>query len=191
MQALWPWTGLAAALALAAGGCNDGGGGDSPPPNVPQVALKVEPVFPNLSFSSPVAMLQAPGDGTRWFVVEQGGVVHMFDNNNAVATTSEFIDISALVRFEGELGLLGMAFHPQFFGLIPRVYLFYSRNHPTLGLVSHISEFTARADRLSLDPASEKILITIRKPGQAGSQEGNHNGGNLAFGLDSLLSTLR
>jgi glucose/arabinose dehydrogenase len=188
MQALWRWTGLAAALALAAGGCNNGGGGDSPPAGVPQVALKVERVFPNLSFSSPVAMLQAPNDATRWFVVEQGGVVRVFDNNNAVTTSSVFVDISSRVTCCGELGLLGMAFHPQFFNnAFPRVYLFYSRNHPTLGLVSHISEFTARADRLSLDPASEKILITIRKPGPLGNQEGNHNGGNLAFGLDGLL----
>src|SRR5262245_62840496 len=107
MHTVARWTGLAAALALAAGGCGHGGG-DSPPMNVPQVTLKVERVFPNLSFNAPVAMLQAPNDGTRWFVVEQGGVVRMFDNNNAVATTSVFIDVSTLVRFDGALGLVGM-----------------------------------------------------------------------------------
>jgi glucose/arabinose dehydrogenase len=182
MQALWRWTGLAAALALAAGGCNNDGG-DSPPTQVPQVALKVERVFPNLSFSAPVAMLQAPNDATRWFVVEQGGVVRVFDNNNTVATSSMFIDISTRVTFNGELGLLGMAFHPRF-PADPRVYLFYS--HTEAGVLrSHISVFRSTDRGLTLDPtpANEQILLRVRKP----NGEGNHNGGNLAFGPDSLL----
>ena len=182
MQALWRWTGLAAALALAAGGCSDGGG-DSPPTQVPQVALKVERVFPNLSFSAPVAMLQAPNDATRWFVVEQGGVVRVFDNNNAVATSSMFIDISSRVTFNGELGLLGMAFHPRF-PADPRVYLFYS--HTEVGVLrSHISVFRSTDGGLTLDatPENERILLRVGKP----NGEGNHNGGNLAFGPDSLL----
>src|SRR5262245_16353851 len=35
--------------------------------------------FTSLSFSSPIAMLQAPGDASRWFVVEQGGAVRKFN----------------------------------------------------------------------------------------------------------------
>jgi glucose/arabinose dehydrogenase len=179
------WIGIAAAAAaLVAGGCSDGGG-DSPPSNVPQVTIAVERVFPSLTFSSPVAMIQAPNDGTRWFVVEQGGVVRVFDNVTNPAAPRVFVDISDRVTFppNSELGLLGMAFHPQFFTLFPRVYLFYSANDPKLGLVSRISEFTASVDRLSLDRNSERVLITIPKP----NEEGNHNGGNLAFGPDGLL----
>lgn len=185
MPAFARWTGIvAAAAALAAGGCNHGGG-DSPPTNVPQVTIAVERVFPNLTtFNAPVAMIQAPNDSTRWFVVEQGGVVRVFNNNNTVTTTTMFVDISTRVVFSGELGLLGMAFHPLF-PAIPSVYLFYSANDPTLGLVSRISEFISRDGGLTLDatPASERIMITIPKP----NGEGNHNGGNLAFGPDSLL----
>jgi hypothetical protein len=62
---------MAALSALAAGGCGDGGG-SSAPEGVPQVTLTVQRVFPALSFTFPVAMLQAPNDATRWFVVEQG-----------------------------------------------------------------------------------------------------------------------
>ena len=117
MPALGRWIGMVAALgALAAGGCGGGDDGSSPPVGVPQVTLTVQRVFPALSFAFPVAMLQAPNDATRWFVVEQGGVVRVFDNNPNVATTTTFIDISGLVTFpaDSELGLLGMAFHPQF-----------------------------------------------------------------------------
>jgi glucose/arabinose dehydrogenase len=184
MPGLARWTGMVAALAaLAAGGCGDGGG-SSPPVGAPQVALTVQRVFPGLSFAFPVAMLQAPNDASRWFVVEQGGVVRVFDNNPNVATTTTFIDISGRVSFppNTELGVLGMAFHPQF-STNRRVYLFYSHNDAKLGLVSRLSEFTATTSGLTLDPNTERVLITIPKP----NAETNHNGGNLAFGLDGLL----
>jgi len=111
-------------------------------------------------------------------------VVRVFDNNPNVATTTTFIDISDRVTFPSntELGLLGMAFHPQF-STNRRVYLFYSHNDAKLGLVSRLSEFTATPLGLTLDPTTERVLITIPKP----NGETNHNGGNLAFGPDGLL----
>jgi glucose/arabinose dehydrogenase len=185
MPALGRWTRMMAAVgALAAGGCG-GGDGASPPDGPPQVALTVQRVFPSLSFAFPVAMLQAPNDASRWFVVEQGGVVRVFNNNPNVATASTFVDISARVTFpaDSELGLLGMAFHPQF-STNRSVYLFYSHNDVSLGrLVSRLSEFTATPLGLTLDPTTERVLLTIPKP----NGETNHNGGNLAFGPDGFL----
>ena len=167
---------LAAALSLLA--C--GGSSDAPPLPVdqpgPVVTLAVQPVFPNLSFANPVAILQAPNDNSRWFVVEQGGFVRMFANNQMVATVQTFIDIDARVTSGGETGLLGMAFHPNF-PQDPRVFLSYT----ALNLVSRISEFTSNDGGATLDPASERILITIGQP------ESNHNGGNIAFGPDGYL----
>jgi len=149
------------------------------------VALSVERVFPALTFSSPVAMLQAPSDTSRWFVVEQGGVVRVFQNLPAVATSSVFVDLTDRVTMDGEAGLLGMAFHPNF-PADRRVYLFYShRDTPnTPPLVSRLSEFTAAIGGATLDPNSERILITlVKNPGS----ETNHNGGNLAFGPGGFL----
>src|SRR6185369_7794306 len=186
MQKLRRWIGLAGPLAvLAAGGCSGGGGGggDMPPPGPPQVALSVERVFPALMFSSPVAMLQAPNDASRWFVVEQGGVVRVFANVPAPMTSTVFVDISDRVSMEGEAGLLGMAFHPNF-PSDRRVYLFYShRDTPTGPLMSRLSEFTAAIGGATLAPNPEGILITLPKP----NNEGNHNGGNLAFGPGGFL----
>lgn len=150
--------------------------GDRPAQNV---ALATTRVFPNLpSFSSPVLMLQAPGDATRWFVVEQGGRVRVFDNQASVSTTRSFVDITARVQSGGETGLLGMAFHPNF-PTNPRVYLSYTNG--SSGLVSRVSEFQSSDGGQTLDPATEVILLTVTQP------ESNHNGGNIAFGPDGYL----
>jgi len=143
------------------------------------VTLATERAFPGLpSFSSPVMMLQAPGNAARWYVVEQGGVVRVFDNQPAVATSRVFVDISARVRSGGEQGLLGMAFHPGYPG-DPRVYLSYT--NATSGLVSRVSEFRSRDGGLTLDPASELVLFSVSQPAT------NHNGGYIAFGPDGFL----
>ncbi len=143
------------------------------------VTLATERAFPNLpAFSSPVLMLQAPGDATHWFVVEQGGTVRVFDNQAGVASSGQFVDITSRVRSGGEQGLLGMAFHPGY-PADPRVYLSYT--NATNGLVSRISEFRTRDGGLTLDPTSELILLTVAQPAT------NHNGGNIAFGPDGLL----
>jgi uncharacterized repeat protein (TIGR03806 family) len=144
------------------------------------LTIGVQRVFANLpAFSQPVAILQAPDDDTRWFVVQQGGVVRVFENNAAVAVASTFVDIDdARLTSGGETGLLGMAFHPDFPD-DPRVYLSYTAPGPPLR--SRISEFTSPDGGLTLNPASERIVLTINQP------ESNHNGGGIAFGPDGFL----
>ena len=176
---------MAPLAVLMASGCSGGGGGgDTPPPEVPQVQLSVERVFSDFTFAAPVAMLQAPKEaGARWFVVEQGGTVQVFDNIPEPATSSMFVDISDRVEMNGEAGLLGMAFHPDFPNT-PRVYLFYSHRDTATGtLMSRLSEFSSTDGGKTLDADPENILITLPKPSNAP----NHNGGNLAFGPDGLL----
>jgi glucose/arabinose dehydrogenase len=176
MSGLRRWIARAAAfLAMLLAGCP--GGGEDPSPGVPQVLLSVERAFPALSFSAPVAMLQAPNDTTRWFVVEQRGVVRVFQNLPAVATSSVYVDISGRVEMNGEAGLLGMAFHPNF-PANPRVYFFYSHRDSGGNLMSRLSEFSSADGGATLDAGTERIFMTIVKP----NNQTNHNGGNLAFG---------
>jgi len=169
----------ASASLLALQAC--GGGGYANPGNPPPAGsddFVLAPAFQQLSFSQPVALLQAPGDDTRWFVVEQPGIVRVFDNQANVAASSVFADISARVDDSfNEAGLLGMAFHPDF-ALNGEVFLSYTRGGP---LTSVVSRFTVEASGDSLDEASEEVILEAAQPNS------NHNGGNIRFGPDRLL----
>ena len=145
----------------------------------PTTTLAIARVFPNLTFSTPVAMLQAPGNAARWYVVQQGGRVMMFDNVSSPAAPTAFVDITARVNSGGERGLLGMAFHPNF-PTDPRVFLSYTTTDPG-SLTSRISSFRLASGGGALDPGSEQVLLTVAQP------ESNHNGGNIAFGPDGYL----
>lgn len=94
------------------------------------------------------------------------------------ATAGTFVDITSRVRSGGEMGLLGMAFHPNF-PTDNRVFLSYTNG--TAPLVSRISSFQSTDAGVTLDAASESILLTIDQP------ETNHNGGHIAFGPDGYL----
>lgn len=170
-------------FALASAACGGGGSGDFPPPPVPAPAcsqgISTPRSFPDLTFSSPVAMKQAPLDASRWFVVEQAGLIHVFDNEESAAATLDFLDIRARVTFSGEAGLLGLAFHPDFV-VNGRAFVNYS--HLAGGTLRSItSEFTSADGGATLDADSERVLMTVDKPAN------NHNGGNLAFGPDGFL----
>ena len=143
-------------------------------------ALGTTRVFAALTFASPVAMLQAPGDDSRWFVVEKAGRVRVFDNVPSAPSYSTFIDISSRVATAGEMGLLGMAFHPAF-ATNGRVYLSYTTESG--GRHSRISEFTLLAGGQALDLNSERILLVVGQP----ASESNHKGGQVAFGPDGFL----
>ncbi len=70
--------------------------------------------FPNLTFSSPVFLTHA-GDGTdRIFVIEQAGRIKVFPNSSNTLLAKEFLNITDRVYSGGELGLLGLAFHPDY-----------------------------------------------------------------------------
>ena len=135
--------------------------------------------FTNLSFTLPVALLQPPNDSSRWFVVQQNGIVRQFSGTNP-SSASTFIDISAQSSEVGsgsEAGLLGMAFHPNY-PADNRVFLAYTHGIP---IVLRVSSFSSSDGGATLNPASEAVLLTIDKPFD------NHNGGNIGFGPDGYL----
>ena len=143
----------------------------------PEIALAR--AFPALRFARPVAMEQVPGDDSRWYLLEQGGVVRVFANDDGAQSASVAIDLTSEVGdSSGERGLLGIAFDPGF-AANGFVYLNFTRSSPTF--TSYVSRFTSTDCGQTLDPASELVLLTLPQPYP------NHNGGQLAFGPDGYL----
>jgi glucose/arabinose dehydrogenase len=125
--------------------------------------------------SSPTFATHA-GDGTgRLFVTEQGGTLKVVDTSGGATT---WLDLRNQVSGTFELGLLSVAFHPNF-PTNGRVFVYYSANNDD----STVSEFTVTGDPLTdaPDANSERVLLTQPQPA------GNHNGGQMAFGPDGFL----
>ncbi len=145
---------------------------------VPSVSVSYQAVeaFPKLSFNSPVDFTLANDGSNRLFVVEQRGVIQTFENNANAETKSVFLDLMGRVSSGGEMGLLGLAFHPDFKnnGLF---FVNYTRNSPRRQTV--ISRFKANGQ--TADPSSEAILLTFDQPYT------NHKGGQISFGGDGFL----
>jgi glucose/arabinose dehydrogenase len=144
-----------------------------------QFDVDIEPAFPNLTFSRPVD-LQHPGDGSdRIFVVEQRGVIKVFENSAAVSSVEIFLDIQDLVNDVGnEEGLLGLAFHPNYESN-GYFYVNYTANPPRRTVIARYR--VSAADPNQADRNSAFVLLEFAQPFE------NHNGGQLAFGPDGYL----
>ncbi|GIX22424.1 MAG: hypothetical protein KatS3mg121_1207 [Gammaproteobacteria bacterium] len=154
-------------------------GGWSTAPVPPAVELRR--VFPNLNFNQPLGLLQAPGDDTRWYVLEKPGTVYWIDaGNDQTNIRNVYIDLSGQVNANSEGGVLGMAFHPNY-PLNRRVYLSFTVPSNSAAMTSVIAEFTETADRTRLDLASRRDILTMDQP------YANHNGGQITFGPDGYL----
>jgi glucose/arabinose dehydrogenase len=141
--------------------------------------VTLQRAFPNLTFTRPVD-LQHPGDGTeRLFVLEQRGVIRVFNNDPAVTEAGTFLDIEDRVNDQGnEEGLLGLAFHPEFEnnGFF---YVDYTAQNPRRTV---IARYRVNPQNPNLaDNNSETVILEIPQP------YGNHNGGQIAFGPDGFL----
>jgi len=123
--------------------------------------------------------LQNAADGSgRLFVVEQQGQIRIVTNNSLVPTA--FLDITNLVDFGGEKGLLGLAFHPAY-SQNRRFFVNYDRV-VSGQMQTVIAEFqTSASNPNQADPNSQRILFTVNQPFP------NHKGGQLAFGPDGFL----
>ena len=125
--------------------------------------------------------LEQPSDGSgRLFVVEQGGAIKILQNGALLP--QPFLNISNKVIFQGEMGLLGLTFHPGF-QANRKFYVNYVRNAGGQ-FQSVIAEYLASATNPNqADPASERILLVVDQV----SNFPNHKAGQLAFGPDGFL----
>jgi glucose/arabinose dehydrogenase len=114
------------------------------------------------------------GDGSgRLFVVEQPGGIRIVERGALV--TVPFLDIADRVRFGGEQGLLGLAFHPDY-RRNGRFFVNYNRRSDGATVLAEYRRGTA-----SVASRDERIVMIVPQP------FANHNGGMLAFGPDGYL----
>lgn len=126
--------------------------------------------------SNPTEIITSPTNDSRLFVVQQSGTIRILNPNGTFESTN-FLNISDRVNFSGEMGLLGLAFHPDFANN-RYFYVYYNRAGRTIT----VSRFTANSSNINTaDPASEKVMLSIPKT------ETNHNGGSIHFGADGYL----
>ena len=122
--------------------------------------------------SKPTAMAIAP-DG-RIFVCEQTGALRVI--KNGAVLPAPFMTL--VVDPDGERGLLGVAFDPNF-ATNHFIYVYYTV--PIEPRHNRVSRFTANGD--AVVPGSETILLELNNLTTAS----NHNGGAIHFGPDGKL----
>jgi glucose/arabinose dehydrogenase len=122
-----------------------------------------------------LTQVTAPRSGDRagtLYVVEQKGRIW----KRRAGRTQLFLDIRRGVRFEGERGLLSMAFDPAY-GKNGRFYVYFTNNDGDIV----VARYRANSTRTRAVASSRRRLLRIRHP------RSNHNGGQLAFGPNGRL----
>jgi len=135
-------------------------------------------------FASPVYATAPKGDLDRLFVVQRNGVIRVMRNGSLNGTP--FLNISGIVNSGGERGLLGLAFHPDFFtnGRFFVNYTQTSSGGPGGNGDTVIAEYKVTGDPLTndvADPTQVQVITWIDQPFS------NHNAGGIDFGPDGKL----
>ena len=120
------------------------------------------------SFQAPVYVAGAPGQPKLLFVVEQAGRIQVLRNGRRLSRP--FLDISGLVSFEGERGLLSVAFPPTY----PKSGLFYVYYTDNAGDI-RIDEFRRRSPTRAAAGSRRPVIQIPHR------ENSNHNGGQAQF----------
>ena len=125
--------------------------------------------------SDPILVTNARDGSHRLFIVELSGIIKVLQPG--ASTPSVFLDIRSRVIAGGELGLLGLTFHPQY-QTNRRFFVHYSR---ITDAATVIAEYKVSAANPNVAELAETVLLVI-----TGTQS-NHNGGMIEFGPDGYL----
>jgi uncharacterized repeat protein (TIGR03806 family) len=159
----------------------------------PSSAWQIVDALPGLSFNEPLCIASIPGNNRAMFVCERmAKIQRVADVTAATPARNLFLDMQAVVAGRtpaetiegggnGEHGLLGLAFHPQY-ATNGYFYAAYTVRINGGSYYQRISRFQVNAsDPTTADPASELILLQQLDEGS------NHDGGDLHFGPDGYL----
>lgn len=124
--------------------------------------------------TSPIYVTHAPGDPSRLFIVQRGGVIRILNLSSGALETTPFLTITG-VDTEGEGGLLGMAFHPGY-QTNGKFYVNVTiDNGGTTPFSTHVREYTVSEDPNVANAASARPILSFAQP------QSNHNGGWIGF----------
>jgi glucose/arabinose dehydrogenase len=193
--------GLVVACLAACGGKDNknkdaNGNGEGQPPDAPDFLKCAAPVngttvsMRKLPMQLPTdigVLVTSPPNDLRLFVVDRSGQIVIVENEQITGT---FIDLQddnggpvLASTSTGELGLLGLAFHPNY-AQNRTFFVFYTRSQSGDGTNPFrdvVARCTASAtDPNKADPTCTEILVI---PDFAA----NHNGGMIEFGKDGYL----
>jgi len=147
--------------------------------------ISYENALPNLTFNLPVELENSGINAdNRLFVVEQDGIIKVVNNDATTTSATTFLDIRSDVNFSSgqELGLLGLAFHPNY---QQNGYFFIYYTSEANGIPSIVVEkITVNSNNPNVANASSRVkLFEFVK----NIDRSNHNGGCITFGLDGYL----
>lgn len=125
-------------------------------------------------FETPIEITQ-PINDTRLFIIQKNGIVKIL-NNDGSTNEVPFLDISSSILNNGERGLLGLAFHPNY-----NSNGFFYVNYINLDGNTVIARHSVSSDENVANSELQTILMTINQPFE------EHKGGTLKFGPDGFL----
>lgn len=135
--------------------------------------------------NGPVTLVSSPPNDPRLFAVEQSGKIRIIENE--VLRGEPFLDVSAEPSFVtgGELGLLGIAFHPAY-ATNRQVFVFYTATNPDTADLQHpyvsvVARYTASAGDPYVAEPQATIVLSIPDPFDT------NQGGMIEFGSDGHL----
>ena len=140
-----------------------------------QVA-EVEEAFSE-RFERPLGIEYSHEGSSLLYIVGRSGNIVVKDIQNPDEPSTTFIDISDRVIASGELGLLGLAFSPNYQN-DNTFYLYYAYEEDG-EYYSTLARY--RANNGVGDPESEERLFELLQP------QDNHNGGQILFGPDGYM----
>ncbi len=142
-------------------------------PDAPLRGLRYEVVARLLD--QPLYLTSPPGDD-RLFVLEKPGKIRVIVDG--VVLAEPFLDLTDQVNSDGaELGLLGLAFHPEF-RWNNRFFVYYTDLNQDTPLIEYRA---SDVDPNRADPGSARRVLFLDQPQQF------HQGGMLQFGPDGYL----
>ncbi len=168
-------------------------------PAVPAQGLPYEPIFPNLTFDSPLTFNEIP-NSNKIIIGQRDGQLFWFDKTPNVSTKNVLLDLSNKVGVVWDGGFLGLALHPDygtpgnnFFYTwyttkdangqnIPNNYTIQNcDNEEYWGNFLVLARYQMNPTTLAVQQSSEQILLKLRMYGTT------HRGGGLVFGDDGFL----